>query len=143
MKRGRMPILVLAVLVSAVPGLAETITFSARTIGAPPPGFEFERTGDGGPGRWAVVRDDTAAGGCALEQQSEDRNDYRFPLAIYKSFSGKNVDMQIHFKAVAGRIDRAGGIAVRLTSPNDYYVVRANALEDNVRFYRVLRGKRE
>ena len=44
---------------------------------------------------------------------------------------------------VAGKVDQAGGIAIRLKSANDYYVVRANALEDNVRFYRVVGGKRE
>ena len=42
-----------------------------------------------------------------------------------------------------GSVDQAGGIAVRLQTPDDYYVVRANALEDNVRFYRVVKGKRE
>jgi len=30
-----------------------------------------------------------------------------------------------------------------LSTPDDYYVARANALEDNVRFYRVVKGKRE
>jgi glycosyl hydrolase family 59 (putative galactocerebrosidase) len=49
----------------------------------------------------------------------------------------------LRFKPVAGTVDQAGGIAVRLSSPDDYYVVRANALEDNVRFYRVLKGRRE
>ena len=44
---------------------------------------------------------------------------------------------------VAGKVDQAGGIAIPLKSANDYYVVRANALEDNVRFYRVVGGKRE
>jgi hypothetical protein len=49
----------------------------------------------------------------------------------------------VRFKAVAGTVDQAAGIAVRLATPNDYYVARANALEDNVRFYRVVKGKRE
>src|SRR5262249_44486788 len=49
----------------------------------------------------------------------------------------------IRFKPVSGKEDQAGGIAVRLTTPDDYYVVRANALEDNVRFYRVVKGRRE
>jgi hypothetical protein len=40
-------------------------------------------------------------------------------------------------------VDQAGGVAVRLLTPNNYYVVRANALENNVRFYRVIDGKRE
>jgi hypothetical protein len=49
----------------------------------------------------------------------------------------------VRFKPVAGTIDQAGEVAVRLTTPDDYYVVRANALEDNVRFYRVVKGRRE
>jgi hypothetical protein len=44
---------------------------------------------------------------------------------------------------VRGKIDQAGGIALRLATPDDYYVVRANALEDNVRFYRVVKGNRQ
>ena len=68
---------------------------------------------------------------------------YCFPLAIYKSYSGKNAEVSVRFKPVSGSIDRAGGIALRLQTPDDYYVVRANALENNVRFYRVVKGKRE
>jgi hypothetical protein len=66
----------------------------------------------------------------------------RFPLAIYKPLSVKNVDVSVRFKAVAGRVDQAGGIALRLSDPDNYYVVRANALKDNVRFYRVASGRR-
>jgi len=44
---------------------------------------------------------------------------------------------------VAGKVDRAGGIAVRIEDPNNYYIARANALENNVRFYRVVTGKRQ
>jgi hypothetical protein len=49
----------------------------------------------------------------------------------------------VRFKPVGGTVDQAGGIAVRLADPDDYYVVRANALEDNVRFYRVVSGRRQ
>jgi hypothetical protein len=123
--------------------LADTIKFTGGVAGAPPADFEFARTGSGPPGAWAVVSDETADGSYAIEQQSQDRTDYRFPLAIYQPVSTKNVDVQVRFKAIFGNVDRAGGIAVRLTGPNDYYVVRANALEDNVRFYRVVKGNRE
>src|SRR6185437_4292424 len=44
---------------------------------------------------------------------------------------------------VGGTVDQAGGLAVRLLTPDDYYVVRANALEDNIRFYRVVKGRLE
>ncbi len=119
------------------------IAIDKMNIGAAPTEFDFARTGQGGPAQWAVVADTTAAGGRAIEQTSTDRTDYRFPLAIYKSLSARNVDVAVRFKPVAGTVDQAGGIAVRLVDPNNYYVVRANALEDNVRFYRVVNGRRE
>ena len=107
------------------------------------PEFTIWRTGQGAPAQWAIVADPTAAGGRAIAQTSTDKTDYRFPLAIYKPYSGKNLEVSVRFKPVSGSVDQAGGIAVRLQTPDDYYVVRANALEDNVRFYRVVKGKRE
>jgi hypothetical protein len=107
------------------------------------PEFTIWRTGQGTPAQWAIVADPTAAGGRVIAQTSTDKTDYRFPLAIYKPYSGKNVEVSARFKPVSGTVDQAGGIAVRLQTPDDYYVVRANALEDNVRFYRVVKGKRE
>jgi hypothetical protein len=107
------------------------------------PQFTTGRTGQGAAAEWSVVADPTAAEGRALAQVSTDRTSYRFPLAIYEPYNGKNVEVSVRFKPVAGTVDQAGGIAVRLQTPDDYYVVRANALEDNVRFYRMVKGKRE
>ena len=107
------------------------------------PEFTQWRTGKGGPAEWTVVADATAEAGRAIAQVSKDKTDYRFPLAIYTPFSGKDLEVTVRFKPVTGTIDQAGGIAVRLMTPDDYYVGRANALEDNVRFYRVVKGKRE
>src|SRR3954468_10342758 len=107
------------------------------------PEFAVWRTGQRAPAQWAIVTDSTAAGGRAIAQISTDKTDYRFPLAIYRPYSGKNLEASVRFKPVSGSVDQAGGIAVRLQSPDDYYVVRANALEDNVLFYRVVKGKRE
>jgi hypothetical protein len=87
--------------------------------------------------------DTTTSGGRAIEQSDADRTDYRFPLAIHRSFSAKNVDASVRFKAVAGTVDQAAGIVVRLIDPDNYYVARANAMEDNVRFYRVVKGSRQ
>ena len=107
------------------------------------PDFTLWRTGQGEAGKWTVVADPTASNGQALGQLSNDRTDYRFPLAIYKPYSGKDLELSVRFKAVAGTVDEAGGIVLRLSTPDDYYVARANALEDNVRFYRVVKGRRE
>jgi hypothetical protein len=119
------------------------IAIDKMPIGAAPADFESARTGQGGPAQWTVVADATASGGRAIEQASTDITDYRFPLAIHRPVSAGNVDVVVYFKAVAGKVDQAGGIAVRLSDADNYYVVRANALEDNVRFYRVVKGRRE
>jgi hypothetical protein len=113
------------------------------TVGSAPDGFTFARTGQGGAAQWAVAADSTAASGRAIEQVSTDRTDYRFPLAILDAVSTANLNVSVRFMAVAGRVDQAAGIALRLRDPDNYYVARANALEDNVRFYRVVKGRRE
>jgi hypothetical protein len=119
------------------------IDLAGMETGQPPAGFAFGRTGQGQAGQWVVVDDPTAESGRAIAQTSQDRTDYRFPLAISGAITAANVDVTIRFKSVAGKIDQAGGIAVRLASPDNYYVARANALEDNVNFYRVVNGRRQ
>jgi len=119
------------------------INIAGMPPGTAPSGFSFGRTGSGAAGDWRVVADPSAAGQKAIAQTSTDTTDYRFPLAIYQPVSARNVDVVVRFKPVGGTVDQAGGIAVRLTTPDDYYVVRANALEDNVRFYRVVGGRRQ
>jgi len=100
-------------------------------------------TGAGGPVAWALLDDPTAPSGRkVLAQTSTDKTDHRFPLAIFDQPVTAEVDVAVRFKAVAGEVDRAAGIAVRLADKDNYYVVRANALEDNVRLYAVIDGDR-
>jgi hypothetical protein len=146
MKQPAAHIAVMAAMVaSALPAQAEgpvSITFADAAVGGPPPEFAFARTGGGTPGDWKIVDDKTVAAGRVLAQTNTDRTDYRFPLAIYQPVSVANVEVSVRFKAVNGSIDRAGGVAVRLSDRDNYYVVRANALEDNVNLYRVIKGNR-
>jgi hypothetical protein len=128
--------------ISAAQKAPTQIDVAAMQPGLAPEGFTFWRTGSGEAAEWRVVNDPSAAGQKAIAQTSKDTTDYRFPLAVYQPISAKNVDVVVRFKPVAGTVDQAGGIAVRLTTPDDYYVVRANALEDNVNFYRVVKGRR-
>jgi hypothetical protein len=119
------------------------VDLSATTPGGEPADFTFWRTGESEAGQWSIFADPTAVNGRAIAQVRTDRTDYRFPLAIYKPYSSTDLELSVRFKAVAGTVDEAGGIAVRLSTPGDYYIARANALEDNVGFYRVVKGKRE
>jgi hypothetical protein len=133
-------------LVTQVPAavIAEptTLNFAGTQVGSLPPKFTAALTGRGKPVKWAVVEDPGATSGRALAETSADTTDYRFPLAIYE-LSAKDVGVSVRFRPVSGRVDQAAGIAVRLTDANNYYVARANALENNVRFYRVVRGDRQ
>jgi len=45
-----------------------------------------------------------------------------------------DVDVSMKFKPISGREDASGGIVFRFAD-GKYYLIRANALEDNFRFY--------
>src|SRR5262249_1387525 len=124
-------------------GSLERIDFESANVGALPAGMTTALTGGGGAVTWSVVEDTSApAGSKVLAQTSADRTDYRFPLASFGAPVVADAPVGVAFKAMAGEVDRAAGIAFRLRDANNYYVVRANALEDNVRLYRVVAGKR-
>jgi hypothetical protein len=116
-------------------------------IGAEPDGCRPALTGGGGPPKWANVETDADGQlGLGVAEMSRDATDYRFPLCIVegRAFSALgNVDVSVRVRPVMGKVDQAGGIAIRLKDPRNYYVVRANALENNVRLYAVIDGDRK
>jgi hypothetical protein len=123
---------------------AANFTFEKDTLGALPAGFTSLLGGQGEPGAWVVEIDDSAASGSRVVAQTNTQViSYRFPLLIENSLKATDVDLKVRFKAVAGRLDQAAGLVWRFSDTNNYYVVRANALEDNVVLYRVKEGKRE
>ena len=122
---------------------AESLSFENVVAGGSPGDFELAVTGDGQQGNWQVVVDETAREGKALAQLSQDKTDYRYPLAIYRPLNVANVEMTAWFRAVSGVVDQAAGVVVRYADADNYYVARANALEDNVGFYRVVNGDRQ
>ncbi len=125
-------------------GMGGSIDLSRYAVGPLPPEFLTSwRTGQGAVSDWRVVEDSSASQGNAIAQLSADPTDYRFPLAVYQPLQAQDVEASIRFKAVSGKGDQAGGLAVRLTDADSYYVVRANALEDNVNLYRVVKGRRQ
>ena len=125
------------------PALAQDVTFADAPLGVMPTNFEPMQTGPGEPGRWQVVEDNGASGGKAVAQVSHDPTENRFPLLVHTPTVAADVEVKTKVKPVSGRVDQAGGLAIRLLDPNNYYLVRANALEGNVRFYKVVQGRRE
>ncbi|MBI5725990.1 MAG: hypothetical protein HZA50_18670 [Planctomycetes bacterium] len=128
---------------SGNPGSEKVIGFSQFDIGKTPPGFAAALTGGGGAASWVVQEDPTAPSGKRiLAQTSGDTTDYRFPICVYDGVSARDVEASVQFKSVSGKVDEAGGVIVRYRDKDNYYVVRANALEDNVRLYKVANGRR-
>jgi hypothetical protein len=121
----------------------EVIRFDRSPEGSLPPGWVVAMTHEGGPPMWQVVRDDSAPHPPrAFAQVSRDTTAGRFPLAIWDGAMLRDGEVSVAFKAVDGEIDRAAGIVWRYRDANNYYIVRANALENNVVLYKVEAGVR-
>jgi hypothetical protein len=111
---------------------AEVVNFDRGAAGSLPPGWTVSMTHAGGSPRWEVIVDDT----------STDRTAGRFPLAIWNGATLRDGTVSVKFKAISGTVDQGAGLVWRYQDPNNYYIVRANALEDNVVLYKVQHGER-
>ena len=119
------------------------IGFDDQKAGDPPRGFSCALTGQGRPGVWRVVRDETTGSRPnVLAQTDQDPTSYRFPVCVLDAVTATDVDVSVRFKPISGAKDQAAGLVWRYRDADNYYVVRANALEDNVVLYKVERGKR-
>ena len=109
-----------------------------------PVGFSFTRTGNGRIGRWVIQTEARAPSGThVLAQTDADATDFRFPMAVASEPSLADLKLSVKYKLVSGEVDQACGVVIRYQDENNYYITRANALEQNVRFYRVVNGSRQ
>ena len=127
------------------------ITTSAQTVvdfekdkaGSPPAGFQAVLSGSGKPGVWVVVEEPGASSGRqVLGQTDADPTDARFPVCVLEAVTVEDAEISVKFKPVSGRKDQGAGIVWRYRDKDNYYVVRANALEGNVVLYKMEGGKR-
>lgn len=128
---------------SATGAQTNTIAFDDDSVGKPPIGFSFALTGQGKPGVWVVAKDTSSPGGKnVLAQTDPDPTGYRFPVAVFDGLTATDVDVSVKFKPISGKKDQGAGIVWRYKDSDNYYIVRANALENNVVLYKVENGKR-
>ena len=122
---------------------ADVINFDDAKPGLAPPGWTIAMTHQGGPPKWEVVKDLSAPSKpSVLAQVSNDRTAGRFPLAIWEGASIKDGSVAVKFKTISGIVDQGAGVVWRYRDPGNYYIVRANALENNVVLYKVQNGER-
>jgi hypothetical protein len=117
---------------------AENENFDSTRPGGLPDGWEAGLTGKGGP-RWAVDEDPTAPSPKHVLQQIGQGT---FPWCVKNKASLADGFVEVKFKAISGNEDQAGGVVWRWKDGNNYYVARANALENNVSLYYTANGKR-
>ena len=117
--------------------------FEAETAGQAPAGFEFARTGSGAAGQWIVRAERGAGKNHVLVQESTDPTDYRFPVAVLKDGSYRDVTLTVRARPLSGKVDQGFGLVWRYKDANNYYVTRCNADEDNCTIYHTVDGKRQ
>jgi hypothetical protein len=123
-----------------VQGAMRKVDFSDSAVGEPPKGFEFGLTAKAGkPGKWIVQSEGDNK---YLAQVDPDNTRSRFPVAVISDVNAADVEVSVRFKPVSGRVDQAAGLVWRFQNEDNYYIVRANALENNVVLYKVEKGKR-
>ncbi len=117
---------------------ADTVAFNDAKPGGLPPPWIGTQTGKG-EAKWSVEKDPDAAGNTCVLKQSGQAD---YPVCIKDGVSLKNGYVEVRFKPVSGKEDQAGGLIWRVQDKDNYYVCRANALEDNVVLYKTVAGKR-
>ncbi len=117
---------------------ADTTNFDSAATGQAPPGWMATQTGSG-HAKWTIEKDDTAPSKPNVLKQSGEAT---YPVCIKNDTSLKDGFVEVKFKPVAGKEDQAGGVIWRCKDTDNYYIARANALEDNVTIYHTIKGKR-
>jgi hypothetical protein len=117
---------------------AQTVNFDGLTLGAPPPGWTATKTGTG-TARWTIEKDNTAPSPPNVLKQSGQAT---YPVCLKDDSNLKDGFVEVKFKPISGKKDQAGGVIWRAKDSNNYYIARANALEDNVTIYHTVNGRR-
>src|SRR3981189_712790 len=117
---------------------AETFFFARDATGMLPAGWRSGVTGRGFP-KWTVETDPTAPSRPNVLKQSGSGF---FPWCVRPDVSLADGYVEVKFKPLTGREDQAGGVVWRWKDGDNYYVARANALENNVSLYYTTKGRR-
>jgi hypothetical protein len=118
---------------------AATVDFDEIATGTLPSDWTAGVTGSG-TARWTVEADATAPSAPNVLRQSGKGT---FPWCVKKNAALADGFVEVKFKPLSGREDQAGGVVWRWKDGDNYYVARANALENNVSLYYTEGGRRK
>ena len=123
---------------SASAAFAETDNFDLHARGTAPGGWNCGVTGKGTP-KWTVDADPSAPSAPNVLRQSASGT---FAWCVKNAVSVADGFVEVKLKPEKGKEDQAGGVVWRWKDGDNYYVARANALENNVSLYYTANGKR-
>jgi len=126
-------------LLASTTAWAEPANFDSDAAGSAPKGWTCAVTGSGSP-RWAVAADPSAPTKPNVLQQTGSGT---FPWCVKSGTSLADGFVEVKFKSISGREDQAAGVVWRWKDGGNYYVARANALENNVSLYYNEGGRRK
>ncbi|MGH7963744.1 MAG: family 16 glycoside hydrolase [Candidatus Binatia bacterium] len=128
----------------AKPPYKVALDFDNFESGTVPTGFRSALAGEGQKVSWVVKEEPSAPSGTkVLAQTSVDELGYRFPILVYDKFTTGDVEVSVQFKTISGKVDQVAGIIARFQDQDHFYMVRADALEGEVKLYKVVDGVRQ
>jgi hypothetical protein len=128
----------LGLLVMAADAISQVTNFDADVVGQAPTGWTCGATGFGKPG-WSVTSDGSAPSPPNVLKQAGVAT---YPWCVKDDAVATDGAVEVKFKPVSGKEDQAGGVVWRWKDGDNYYVARANALENNVSLYYTVGGAR-
>jgi hypothetical protein len=88
---------------------------------------------------WMIAVDGTNK---AMKQAGKNEGDM-FNICVQNKLKYQNLEMEVRIKPLEGKEDQGGGLVWRYKDAKNYYITRANPLENNFRVYRVVNGNRK
>lgn len=129
---------------AAVASETQVWNFDRDEPGRVPPGFQIGTLFDGRPaGDWQIIPTDKAASPPHVLAQLQGKGaEHAYKLVLVQDTDSEDIELSVKILPISGRADMGGGLIWRATDDRNYYLVRANPLEQNVRIYRVVNGVR-
>ena len=126
------------VMLAALSGVTENISFDTSPLGKIPSGWSVPRDA-GAPQNWEVIRDPSAP--TKPYVFASDGKAKRSPLAVLEQPVLRDGEISVKFKPVGATQEQAAGLVWRYRDPGNYYLVNANPAGKHVTMYRVENGR--
>ena len=152
LKTAHLRTLLLIILATAMPAVGFSLesatrvwTFDDDTLESLPPDFQVGTLFDGRPaGEWKILQTEMANNGThVLGQLMGKGAEHAYKIVLVQDTAATDLDVRVSFLPISGKADMGGGLIWRAADDRNYYLARANPLEQNIRVYRVVNGIRQ